>query len=221
MRCTVTGEPYTVFGYGGKQVRDNIHSADLVAAFAAFHARPAPGRGLQHRRRPQLELLDARGDRALRADRRRELTGASTRRRASATTAGGSATSRRSSATTPAGSSLRHRGDPARDLRAERRALGRSRPMKLSVVIPAHNEAGSIGAHARADVAVRSTRREIDYELLVVDDASSDGRPPRSSRRSAERTRASAACRSPLPPGFGFAVRYGLEQLRGRRGLRS
>ena len=29
MRCTVTGEPYTVYGYGGKQVRDNIHSADL------------------------------------------------------------------------------------------------------------------------------------------------------------------------------------------------
>jgi CDP-paratose 2-epimerase len=40
MRCTMTGRPYTVFGYGGKQVRDNIHSADLVAAFAAFHAAP-------------------------------------------------------------------------------------------------------------------------------------------------------------------------------------
>src|SRR5581483_5983436 len=35
MRCTMTGEPYTVFGYGGKQVRDNIHSADLVSAFDA------------------------------------------------------------------------------------------------------------------------------------------------------------------------------------------
>jgi CDP-paratose 2-epimerase len=42
MRCTVTREPYTVFGYGGKQVRDNIHSADLVRAFAAFHERPRP-----------------------------------------------------------------------------------------------------------------------------------------------------------------------------------
>jgi CDP-paratose 2-epimerase len=40
MRCTITGEPYTVFGYGGKQVRDNIHSADLVAAFEAFAAAP-------------------------------------------------------------------------------------------------------------------------------------------------------------------------------------
>jgi CDP-paratose 2-epimerase len=37
MRATVTGEPYTVFGYGAKQVRDNIHSADLVAAFEHFH----------------------------------------------------------------------------------------------------------------------------------------------------------------------------------------
>jgi CDP-paratose 2-epimerase len=40
MRCTMTGDPYTVFGYGGKQVRDNIHSADLVAAFDAFHRAP-------------------------------------------------------------------------------------------------------------------------------------------------------------------------------------
>ncbi len=40
MRCTVTGEHYTVYGYGGKQVRDNIHSVDLVRAFAAFHAEP-------------------------------------------------------------------------------------------------------------------------------------------------------------------------------------
>jgi CDP-paratose 2-epimerase len=40
MQCTTTGEPYTVFGYGGKQVRDNIHSADLVAAFDAFHQAP-------------------------------------------------------------------------------------------------------------------------------------------------------------------------------------
>jgi CDP-paratose 2-epimerase len=43
MRCTVTGDPYTVIGYGGKQVRDNIHSADVVAAFAAFHDSPRAG----------------------------------------------------------------------------------------------------------------------------------------------------------------------------------
>jgi CDP-paratose 2-epimerase len=40
MRCTMTGDPYTVFGYGGKQVRDNIHAADMVAAFEAFHRAP-------------------------------------------------------------------------------------------------------------------------------------------------------------------------------------
>jgi CDP-paratose 2-epimerase len=40
MRCTVTGEPYTIFGYDGKQVRDNIHSNDVVSAFHAFHRDP-------------------------------------------------------------------------------------------------------------------------------------------------------------------------------------
>jgi CDP-paratose 2-epimerase len=43
MKCTMAGEPYTVFGYGGKQVRDNLHSADLVRAFALFHAAPRAG----------------------------------------------------------------------------------------------------------------------------------------------------------------------------------
>jgi CDP-paratose 2-epimerase len=40
MKCVVTGEPYTVYGYDGKQVRDNIHSNDVVAAMEAFHRRP-------------------------------------------------------------------------------------------------------------------------------------------------------------------------------------
>ncbi len=40
MKCTVTGQPYTVFGYSGKQVRDNIHAHDVVRAFSAFHANP-------------------------------------------------------------------------------------------------------------------------------------------------------------------------------------
>jgi CDP-paratose 2-epimerase len=41
MKCTVTGDPYTVFGYAGKQVRDNLHSADLVDAFLLFHGKPS------------------------------------------------------------------------------------------------------------------------------------------------------------------------------------
>ncbi len=43
MRCTITGTTYTVYGYDGLQVRDNIHSADLVSAFAAFHCAPRAG----------------------------------------------------------------------------------------------------------------------------------------------------------------------------------
>ena len=42
MICTVTGRPYRVFGYDGKQVRDNIHAHDVVRALAAFHASPRP-----------------------------------------------------------------------------------------------------------------------------------------------------------------------------------
>jgi CDP-paratose 2-epimerase len=43
MHCAVTGRPYTVFGYKGKQVRDNIHVHDVVAAFWAFFQRPGAG----------------------------------------------------------------------------------------------------------------------------------------------------------------------------------
>lgn len=40
MKCAATGAKYTVFGYKGKQVRDNIHSADLISAFHAFVQQP-------------------------------------------------------------------------------------------------------------------------------------------------------------------------------------
>jgi CDP-paratose 2-epimerase len=43
MKCAMTGAAYTVYGYKGKQVRDNIHSADLVAAFGQFFAQPRVG----------------------------------------------------------------------------------------------------------------------------------------------------------------------------------
>lgn len=43
MKCCVKGIPYTVFGYKGKQVRDNIHSFDLVNAFDAFFTHPRSG----------------------------------------------------------------------------------------------------------------------------------------------------------------------------------
>ena len=71
MRCTVTGEPYTVFGYDGKQVRDNIHSADVVRAFEAFHARAArrpPSTTSAAGARRNCSMLEAID--AVRADRR-------------------------------------------------------------------------------------------------------------------------------------------------------
>ena len=43
VKCAVTETPYTVFGYRGKQVRDNIHAHDVVTAFAAFAGRPQAG----------------------------------------------------------------------------------------------------------------------------------------------------------------------------------
>ncbi|MGA1840745.1 MAG: NAD-dependent epimerase/dehydratase family protein [bacterium] len=43
MRCAITGDHYTVFGYKGKQVRDNIHSYDLVNMFWHFYQNPRSG----------------------------------------------------------------------------------------------------------------------------------------------------------------------------------
>lgn len=43
VKCAVTGTHYTVFGYKGKQVRDNLHSADLVRAFETYWRDPSPG----------------------------------------------------------------------------------------------------------------------------------------------------------------------------------
>lgn len=43
MKCTVTGTPYTIFGYKGKQVRDNIHSADFIRVIDAVFEAPRVG----------------------------------------------------------------------------------------------------------------------------------------------------------------------------------
>jgi CDP-paratose 2-epimerase len=41
--CTVHNKPYKIFGYKGKQVRDNIHSKDLINAFWEFFNAPRQG----------------------------------------------------------------------------------------------------------------------------------------------------------------------------------
>ncbi len=43
MKCVVTGKHYSIYGYKGKQVRDNIHSYDLVNAFWHFYQKPRIG----------------------------------------------------------------------------------------------------------------------------------------------------------------------------------
>jgi CDP-paratose 2-epimerase len=43
MKCAITGNHYTIFGYKGKQVRDNIHSWDLVNMFWHFYQNPRAG----------------------------------------------------------------------------------------------------------------------------------------------------------------------------------
>ena len=43
IKCMIHNKPYTIFGYKGKQVRDNIHSEDLVNAFLAYHKKPKSG----------------------------------------------------------------------------------------------------------------------------------------------------------------------------------
>ncbi|HYC34325.1 MAG TPA: NAD-dependent epimerase/dehydratase family protein [Candidatus Paceibacterota bacterium] len=43
VKCIIEEKPYTIFGYKGKQVRDNIHAFDLVNMFWHFHQNPRPG----------------------------------------------------------------------------------------------------------------------------------------------------------------------------------
>jgi CDP-paratose 2-epimerase len=43
VKCISTEKKYTIFGYKGKQVRDNIHSYDLVNAFYHFYQKPRKG----------------------------------------------------------------------------------------------------------------------------------------------------------------------------------
>jgi CDP-paratose 2-epimerase len=63
VHCAVTRNPYTVLGYKGKQVRDNIHSYDLVNAFWHFVIRPRSGEvynigGGRHANCSVLEAID-------------------------------------------------------------------------------------------------------------------------------------------------------------------
>jgi dolichol-phosphate mannosyltransferase len=85
--------------------------------------------------------------------------------------------------------------------------------MKLSVVIPAHDEVESIGATVESVLATLEQAR-IDHEILVIDDASRDGTGD-AVRAIADRHPTVRCARSHLPPGYGHAVRAGLDLYTG------
>jgi dolichol-phosphate mannosyltransferase len=85
--------------------------------------------------------------------------------------------------------------------------------MKYSLVIPARNEAGSI-AQTIEELAGALDRAVIDYEIVVVDDASTDGTGEIVSKI-AELNPRIRSHRSHNPAGFGFAVRAGLDVYTG------
>jgi CDP-paratose 2-epimerase len=69
IKCVVYHKHYTIFGYKGKQVRDNIHSNDLVNAFWHFHQKPGSGAvynmgGSRHSNCSVLEAIDMAEDAA-------------------------------------------------------------------------------------------------------------------------------------------------------------
>ena len=61
VRVTLSGDTYSVFGYKGKQVRDNIHSHDVVRAIEEFAASPRPGEvyNLGGGRENSISMLEA------------------------------------------------------------------------------------------------------------------------------------------------------------------
>ncbi|MEN3272280.1 MAG: dolichol-phosphate mannosyltransferase [Actinomycetota bacterium] len=85
--------------------------------------------------------------------------------------------------------------------------------MKLSVVIPAYNEAESIGPTVEG-VTTTLGAEGIDYEVLVIDDASADGTAAVVAKIARENPRV-RCLKSHYEQGFGLAVRAGLERFTG------
>ena len=85
--------------------------------------------------------------------------------------------------------------------------------MKLSVVIPAHNETDSIAATVRGVVEALD-REKIEHEIIVIDDASTDGTV--AVVEGLAEGAANVRCyRSHYSRGYGLTVRAGLEVFQG------
>lgn len=85
--------------------------------------------------------------------------------------------------------------------------------MKLSIVIPAHNEEGSIEATLDA-IHYKLAEEAIDHEIIVINDHSSDNTAS-ILEQVCDRMPTLVYYTNPGPGGFGYAVRYGLEKFSG------
>lgn len=85
--------------------------------------------------------------------------------------------------------------------------------MKLSIVIPAHNEEGSITDTVQA-ITVTLDGMHVNYELIIVNDNSTDGTTARVEQLQIENSHIRLVHNTP-PNGFGFAVRKGLDSMKG------
>lgn len=86
--------------------------------------------------------------------------------------------------------------------------------MKLSVVIPAHNEEQNVGRCVAELQAVLGGKYGIDHEVIVVDDNSRDGTARVVEELMHDHPEIRLVRRSP-PAGFGRAIRAGLDEVRG------
>ena len=61
IKCAIENKHYTIFGYKGKQVRDNIHSADLIRAFWLYFKNPTIGEAynIGGSRHSNISILEA------------------------------------------------------------------------------------------------------------------------------------------------------------------
>ena len=217
MRCTVTGEPYTVFGYDGQQVRDNIHSADLVRAFEAFHRAPRPaavyniggGRYSNCSMLEAIALCEEIAGRTPRVDARRP--GAHGR-----PPLVDQRPARVPGATIP---------DWEPRVRPARRSCARSTTRTSSAGAPRREALGGDPRPRRGGLdrghgarrwSPRSSGAAIDHEIIVVDDDST--RRHGADRGAIAGVASSARVRRILSPyrgGFGLTVRAGLERFAG------
>jgi dolichol-phosphate mannosyltransferase len=85
--------------------------------------------------------------------------------------------------------------------------------MKLSVVIPAHNEALVLASTVR-DLAQRLSAEKINHEILIINDHSTDSTELVLHQLETELLQVRYLS-NPNSPGFGLAVRHGLENFSG------